>query len=124
MLNIDKAPKQGTIYAAYIDKMVYKSYKRLEELAEYLSEEKLLEMHLFDQEKELRFWKTRSGEVRCSEIRDEDCYDDSYVESSYILGKDIDQIQNLKQKIEVVNYIRYDENDLLHIVNYRLKEAE
>lgn len=124
MLNIDKAPKQGTIYAAYIDKMVYKSYKRLEELAEYLLEEKLLEMHLFDQEKELRFWKTRSGEVRCCEIRDEDCYDDSYVESSYILGKDIDQIKNLKQKIEVVNYIRYDENDLLHIVNYRLKEAE
>lgn len=124
MLNIDNAPEQGIIYAAYVDKMIYQPYKNKKELTEYLTEEKLLEMHLFDREKELRFLKNRSGVIKCYEIKDDESYDDFYVESSYLLGADIDQTKNLKQKVEVVNYIRYDENDLLHIVNYRLKEHE
>lgn len=124
MLNIENAPEHGTIYAVYVDRIVYESYERKEELTGYLSEETLLEMHLFDRKKELRFLKTRNGEIRCYEIQDDGSYDDVYVECSYLLGTEIDQIGDLEQKIEVVNYIRYDENDLLHIVNYRLKEAE
>jgi len=46
------------------------------------------------------------------------------VESVYVLGSEIDKVENLKQKVDVVNYISYDENDMLQIVNYRLKEAE
>lgn len=124
MLNIEHAPERGTIYALYVDKMIYESYENKQQLTEYLSEEKLLEMHLFDRKKELRFLKTGNGEIKSYEIKDEKDYDDVYVESIYLLGVDIDQTKDLKQKVEVVNYIRYDENDLLNIVNYRLKEAE
>lgn len=124
MLNIEYAPERGMIYALYVDKMIYESYENKQQLTEYLAEEKLLEMHLFDREKELRFLKTGSGEIKSYEIKDSEEYDDVYVESIYLLGADIDQTKDLKQKVEVVNYIRYDENDLLNIVNYRLKEAE
>lgn len=124
MLNIEYAPERGMIYALYVDKMIYESYENKQQLTEYLAEEKLLEMHLFDREKELRFLKTGSDEIKSYEIKDSEEYDDVYVESSYLLGADIDQTKDLKQKVEVVNYIRYDENDLLNIVNYRLKEAE
>lgn len=124
MLNIEYAPERGMIYALYVDKMIYESYENKQQLTEYLAEEKLLEMHLFDREKELRLLKTGSGEIKSYEIKDDKEYDDVYVESIYLLGADIDQTKDLKQKVEVVNYIRYDENDLLNIVNYRLKEAE
>lgn len=123
MLDIEYAPEQGMIYATYIDRLVLQPYQNKGELAPYLKEENLLELHLFDKEKELRFLKTRNGGIKRYEIPGNETYDDTYVESSYLLGKNIDRQENLTQKIEVVNYIRYDENDLLHIVNYRLKEV-
>lgn len=124
MLNLENAPKRGTIYATFVDKMIYTSYSSLEEVESYAKEENLLELHLFDKEVELRFIKTGNGDIKRFEIRDSEIYEDSYVESIYVLGADIDKTDNLKNKVDVVNYITYDENDLLHIVNYRLKEAE
>lgn len=122
MLNIAGAPKRGMIYATYIDQMVFKVYNNLEELEKYLEDTNLLELHLFDGECELRFVKLRGGEIKVYQITDSGEYDDVYEESIYVLGKDIDKQENLSRKVGVVNYIRYDENDLLHIVNYRLKE--
>lgn len=123
MLNIERAPQKGTLYAAYVDRMVLRAYESTEELTEYLEEKNLLELHLFDQKRELRFIRKRTGAIETYEIADGDGYDDSYTESAYVLGTNIDKTENLERKIEVVNYIRYDENDLLHIVNYRLKEV-
>ena len=56
MLLMENAPQRGTIYATFIDRMVYEKYESLEELEQYLIEDGLLELHLFDREKELRFF--------------------------------------------------------------------
>ena len=50
MVPIENAPKKGTIYATFVDKMVYRKYESLEDISEYLVEEGLLELHLFDRE--------------------------------------------------------------------------
>lgn len=111
------------IYATYVDReIVFQNYDSFEELKDYLDEKNLLELHLFDQEREMRFLKRRGGKLSCYLIPNGVEYDDCYLESIFCLGENIDQMEKLSQKVEVVNYIRYDENDLLHIVNYRLKE--
>lgn len=124
MLDLTNAPKQGQIYAIYSDKMVFERYHSLEEISDYLEAENFLEIHLFNQEMELRFLKLQRGEIKRYEVMDSEKYEDTYVESIYISGADIDKNENLEQKIEVINYLTYDENDMLHIVNYRLKEVE
>ena len=58
------------------------------------------------------------------EVFDDGSYDDVYCESLYVSGRNIDKQDNLSEKIVVVNYIKYDENDMCKIVNYRLKEVE
>ncbi len=124
MLLMDNAPQTGTIYATFIDKMVYEKYTSLSEIEKYLTEEGLLELHLFDREKELRFLKTRNRGIQRLEITEDASYDDKYEETMYVSGYQVDKPDKLAEKITVVNYIRYDENDMLKIVNYRLKEVE
>ena len=123
MLLLDNAPQKGTIYATFIDRMVYEKYEKLSDIEQYLLEDRLLELHLFDKEKELRFLKTREKGILRFEISDDTEYDDTYEECLYVSADSVDQQDNLTEKILVVNYIKYDKNDMLHIVNYRLKEV-
>lgn len=68
--------------------------------------------------------KTRKGEIEVY-INDENMdYQDTYVERIYTLGKNVEKTDKNADKVEVVNYISYDENDLMVIRNYRLKEVE
>ena len=50
-------------------------------------------------------------------------YDDIYCEKIYTLKESEDQSKEQDHCVEVVNYLTYDENDLLLIRNYRLKEV-
>ena len=123
MLLLDNVPQRGTIYATFIDRMVYEKYEKLSDIEQYLVEDRLLELHLFDKEKELRFLKTREKGILRFEISDDAEYDDTYEECLYVSADNVDKQDNLSEKIVVVNYIKYDENDMLHMVNYRLKEV-
>lgn len=114
-MNLLNAPEQGTMYALYTDRAVYRKYDRTELPEESVLKEQLLELHLFDKEREYRYIKARKSEIE-AEISDETIeHEDSYSEQIFVLDG--------KEKIEVVNYITYDENDLLRIDNYRLKEV-
>lgn len=124
MLNLNEAPQRGTIYATFIDKMVYKKYASLDEIKDLLTADNLLEMHLFDKEKELRFIKTRDEGILQYFVPGNMEYDDVYEEELYVSGANIDKQDQLSEKIKVINYIKYDENDMLHIINYRLEEVE
>ncbi len=132
MLNLERAPQTGTMYAVFTDKVLYGKYSR-ESLAGKLPEDpreremlsdRLLELHLFDGEKEYRCIRTRMHGLREYEITDACEHDDVYEERVYVSGSSVDRQENLRERAAVVNYIVYDENDLLHIVNYRLKEVE
>ena len=116
-MNLLQTPEQGMMYALYTDRVVYESYSK----NSLPSEE---EIHLFDAVGEYRYIKTRKGEIEVY-INDENMdYQDTYVERIYTLGKNVEKTDKNADKVEVVNYISYDENDLMVIRNYRLKEVE
>lgn len=117
-----KAPERGMLYALYTDRMEYRPYEREDLLLKEDLQENLLELHLFDEKKEYRFIKKRKGETEIVVSEDEQDYDDLYTER--IFTQKEEKEKNHASCIEVVNYLVYDENDLLKIKNYRLKEVK
>ena len=123
-MNLLQTAEQGMMYALYSDRVVYKSYSKNSLPSEEEIKKDLLELHLFDAVGEYRYIKTRKGEIE-SFINDENMdYQDTYVEKIYTLGGNVEKSDKNAGKVEVVNYISYDENDLMVIRNYRLKEVE
>lgn len=132
-------PDEGTGFAVYRDRVIYGKYQKsgtdtvvladgtLVSLSAVSCYPDLLELHLFDRNREYRCVRTRQRGVLESLIDDERAfaeYEDSYIEEIYILEKDADQKEELRQKVGVVNYIRYNADDLAVIDQYRLKEVE
>ena len=113
---LDKAPEKGIMYALYTDRMEFSRYHKAELLKnENKLKENLLEIHLFDREKEYRCVRASRGEIE-AEIEDSQA-DDIYEECIFTSNPDI-------PRVCVINYLTYDENDLMMINNYRLKEVE
>ena len=119
---LDKAPNMGTMYALYVDRVVYKSYSKDELLNDPYLEDKLLELHLFDKDKEYRYINARNKPIET--VVSKSVSKDDYVEKVYVQTKADEETNKDSKCIEVVNYIEYDENDLLNIYNYRLKEID
>ena len=123
-MNLSNIPEQGTLYALYTDKVKYEKYKKEELLEDPHLAEKLLELHLFDDTREYRYIKTRRGEMETL-ISDETVeHQDIYTEKILTLGNKKEKPDKNSGFVEVVNYITYDENDLMRIGNYRLKEVK
>ena len=121
-MNLCNAPDSGIMYALYTDRVEYRPYKK-EELSEDAIQKQLLELHLFDNTTEYRMIQSERGEIE-NVISDENMpHDDIYCEKIYTLKENEDQSKEQDYCIEVVNYLTYDENDLLLIRNYRLKEV-
>ena len=79
-------PEQGTLYALYLDKVKYEKYSRKELLEDKQLTDRLLELHLFDDTREYRYIKTRSGEIEAL-ISDETVeHQDVYTEKIVTLG--------------------------------------
>lgn len=123
-MNLRNVPEQGVMYALYMDRVEYRKYKRNELPEEETLKEKLLELHLFDALTEYRYVKTRKGEIEAL-ISDETVdHADVYRERIYTLAEgDENPDENLGQ-VEIINYITYDENDLMRMDHYRLREVE
>lgn len=120
MINTEKIPQSGTVFGLYKDKMIYKKYTS-ETLNQYLDEDNLLEIHFFDKVTEYRYVNGKDIVVNDENSN----FDDKYNEDVFVLGtnaEDVDLIENLSSKVRVVNYIKYDENDMIRIFNYRLEE--
>ena len=123
MINMEKVPETGTIYGTYTDRVVYEKYRKESISQEWLEEDRLLELHLFDQKQEYRLIRTEKHGLQEYLVNDNFPHDDVYEEEIFVSGNNVDKQENLREKVGIVNYIRYDENDLLRIVNYRLKEV-
>ena len=122
MKKIDKAPEKGKMLALYLDKEP--DYRDYVLSALEIEEDKLLELHLYDDKKEYRAMKSSvKGRFIESIIEDSSVkYDEVYEESVYLLNKDKpDEQKNLSKKVKIVNYIQYNkDNDMMSITNYRL----
>ncbi len=123
-MNLLKAPTKGMIYALYTDRVVYEQYEKEKLPSEDVLKENLLELHLFDDMKEYRYIKKRNGIVEVCVEDQMIPYDDIYTERIFTMGKNEEAVGESESCIEVVNYIIYDENDLITIPNYRLKEVK
>ena len=128
-MNLANAPEKGMMYALYTDRVVYKKYTKenLPSAQELLHN--LLELHLFDDIKEYRYIKKRSGELEViiedkdmiPEGEDRDMY--CYTERIFTREPDTEAEGGIWQ-IDVVNYLSYNEDDLMTIPGYRLKEVK
>lgn len=123
-MNLSNIPEQGILYALYTDKVKYEKYKKEELLEDPYLAEKLLELHLFDDTREYRYIKTRRGEMETLIIDETVEHQDIYTEKILTLGNKKEKPDKDSGFVEVVNYITYDENDLMRIGNYRLKEVK
>lgn len=118
-MNLEKAPRKGIMYALYTDKVVYRKYSR-EEFSGEDWKKNLLELHLFNDREEYRLIFSRRGEIENVVSDDKVLYDDIYTEKILTDGY---APEDSDRWIKVINYLSYDENDLMVIGNYRLMEV-
>ena len=119
---IDDAPKQGYVLAYFTDKVWFEEYEALENVKAELEAHKmhgLLELHLFDAEKEYRcvFSRIRKGEYGVIEHVAKDFpnaeKDDVYAETICL--------ENVDETITILNHIHYsDETGMAVVDDYRL----
>lgn len=122
-MNLLNIPEQGIMYALYVDRVVYQKYSRDKLLQNKNLQNKLLELHLFDETKEYRYIKARNGEIETVISDDTVEHQDQYTERIFALADKKENPDENSGRIEVINYITYDEDDLMRIQNYRLKEV-
>lgn len=132
-MNLAKAPEHGIMYALYTGRVVYEPYDRDRLPSAEEMQKGLLELHLFDEYKEYRFIRSARGDIElCVDDKiisycdwdEKNVHSDTYTEGKIItLTKGQESPDESKDYVEIVNYISYDENDLMTINNYRLKEV-
>ena len=120
-LDLNNAPERGHILAYSAKKVNFERYSSLSAICEKYANEELLELHLFDNDKELRFLSARSpkavdGVIRALADFPED--DDDHIYRDQAL------LEEGRGRICVLNHIRYDENGMAVIDNYRLQVKE
>lgn len=76
----------------------------------------LFELHLFNDQKEYRFFQRQDGEYDEFVVSENDHSEGIYVEDMCVEKRYADVLR----KIRVVNYIEYTQDGMLEIANYRL----
>ena len=123
-------PKRGKALIYFLTKLYYGTY-RLEgnelELDGAISDmteqgqREILEMHLFDEDTEYRkvHSQARRGYIEAL-INDRTTKSDlNIMENCFLLQEYLPE-----EKLGVVSYLQYDENDMLELINYRLCMAK
>lgn len=124
---MEMAPDRGIFYALYQDRMEFHRYTKDQLPSEEKIAEGLLELHLFDTEREYRYINKRKGQIELCVDDNTVVHDDCYEEVIYTLDLANEEehvtLDTARNKVGVVNYITYNEDDLMVISNYRLKEV-
>ena len=113
---IGEAPERGQILAYTRKKVVFESYDGIEKVKQLLEGEDIVELHLFDDQKEYRSIVSESkryetGMIECVESFPEE--DESVYKEECIL-------ENGRGSLIVLNHIKYDENGMAQVDTYRL----
>lgn len=123
-INYDKIPASGYVLAYFRLGIVFAPYEKADEgieapgWKEHLEREDdpLFELHLFNDQKEYRFFQKQDGEYDEFEVSENDRPEGIYVEDMCVEKRYADVLG----KIRVVNYITYTQDGMLEITNYRL----
>lgn len=109
-----EAPKTGQMLIYTRMKVIFEKYSDLEEVIAIFNNNEVLEMHLFDNEREYRLVKTRSKRVQ-----------NGYIEAVILKDDKTDTYEEIvnvdnNKKMKVINMINYGETGMISIDNYRL----
>lgn len=120
--NLEKmteAPDRGQMLAYTQKQVIFRPYENLDKVRCWLADNRILELHLFDQCKEYRAIETRSPRFQngiietIADFREED-QKELYTEVVTLEDK-------FGTAIAVLNHIHYDETGMADIDNCRLK---
>lgn len=121
---VHEAPVQGWVLAYLRKEVLFKQYYSLEEIREYIQQGEILELHLFDQEKEYRAIVSQSRRYPSGIVETIADFrldtETTYNESIYLEAK----YQKLGKKIQMCNHLNYDESGMMEVDNYRLVMKE
>ena len=118
-INWGKAPEDGYVLACFRQEVVFQ--KLTPELEQKILEQQgtLLELHVFDREREYRLMRCETGDFIEAVVNDE-VSAERKVETVQVE----ERFENLMRYLQVINYIDYDENGMLFISNYRFAPTE
>ena len=128
---INEAPKHGHMLAYTRRRVIFHPYTDLSFLDKELEEEELLEIHLFDSDKEYRAIKTRSPRYTGGIIEAVALFEETegMIVNSEQEAESVYRLDTVTEKnmgiLTVLHHISYDENNgMAKIDNYRLKMGE
>ena len=118
-INWEKVPENGYVLAYFRKEVLF---QKLEPgIKQQILEKQgtLLELHIFNSEREYRLMRCETGDFIEAVVSDE-CASEKKVETVQVEGG----YEDLMKYLKVVNYIDYDENGMLSINNYRFAPVE
>lgn len=119
----EEAPESGYILAYTRQKVIFEPYKNELDLEKYLGEPELLEVHLFDKDKEYRAISSESKRFNkhfVEHVAKFDCTDSSKIFCEKVFLED----QWKNKELIVFNHVAYDDNGMAAIDDYRLLVSE
>lgn len=118
----DSAPAEGILLVYLRQRIIFEKYNSIDEVIHKLNGETLLELHMFDQDKEYRAITTTSR--RFSNGLIEEVVDFPYFEGAsdcFVTDSLTDNAFNTEvAKIRIINHLIYDDNGTVSVDNYRL----
>lgn len=121
--NLEKVPNQGYILAYFRECVVFEKYEIKngqinEDIFSSVDMNNLLECHFFNETIEYRLIMSRKRQVIESVIRKEDEKEsEMFKEEQVLLENSFNQFGKI---LKIVNYLKFDENDMIQVINYRL----
>ncbi len=111
-----EAPEKGQLLAYTRKEVIFKSYSSLEEVEKALNDSELLELHLFDKNREYRSILTQSKRFTSDFIE----YVEDFAEDESAYSESI-ELTGGNGKIRMLQHITYEENTgMAAIDSYRL----
>ncbi|MFG6321981.1 MAG: hypothetical protein K1W41_10730 [Lachnospiraceae bacterium] len=124
LTRVNEAPEQGCVLAYLRKRVLFEQYGSLEEVREYIGQDELLELHLFDCQKEYRAIASQSRRYPSGVVETVADFgldnDAAYIEDIYLEEK----YKKFGDKIRICNHLQYDEKGMLEVDNYRLMLKE
>lgn len=123
---IEHAPKSGIMLIYTRKEVIFERYQSLQDVEKRVNGQEIMEVHLFDKEKEYRALASQSkrfsghfiDKVFRAEEKDQD-----RIYSQEILLETAEESKTGMKKIQVNNHITYSDTGMAVIDNYRLVEV-
>lgn len=113
---ISEAPLKGSCIAYTKKEVIFEEYASLDELTERVKGAEILELHLFDDEKEYRCVKTASKRYPTGVI---EVVADFPEDEENVYPEEV-FLEDNEGKLKVLHHLTYDENGMASADNYRL----